>query len=227
MTKLLNRRSVIAGTAAALAATGVTAGPALAASEDDAQLRQLWAEYTNTWASLQEAYPKEHQARRAAYQDKKRLPPAYFYEHITPADEKARRRWVAVERLHPNSDHHRRRPVWRKRAIPGTMSCTEAIAFAKQRLDGELEVHCRKCREIRAWHGVDEIEAETASLRERLKELRLAIRRIPAKTLFGVGVRLVANSHGWEDDHHAVHNCTMATVGKLAGTEFKLPTLRA
>jgi hypothetical protein len=96
-TTTLDRRKVLTGLATVPAA-GLTSGVALAdPSEGDAELRALWAEYVQTWTTLQDACTKEHQARCAAYKDKKRLPPAYFYERIDSADDRARRRWVAVE----------------------------------------------------------------------------------------------------------------------------------
>jgi hypothetical protein len=106
------------------------------------------------------------------------------------------------------------------------MSCAEATAFAKQRLSAEMEVHRQRCDEIRARHGVDVCEAKCQALRDRLGELRKAIKQIPAKTIFGVGVRLVAGMQ-WDDDHHETFFSTLEAVGKLSGTQFRLPALKA
>jgi hypothetical protein len=105
------------------------------------------------------------------------------------------------------------------------MSCAEAIAFAKQRLSAELEIHRQRCAEIRARHGVDLCEAECQALRDRLGELRKAIKQIPAKSIFGVGVRLVAGMQ-WDDDYHDTFFATLETVGNLSGTQFRLPALK-
>jgi hypothetical protein len=224
----ITRRSVMAGSAAAVAvvpAVGLSLDRTPGTGEDDTELKALWAEWVETWTALQDAYPKEHQARCAAYKDKKRLRPVYYYEHLVPADARARRRWVAIERLHPLAAHSWRQTQQRRRAIPGFMSCKEAIAFAKQRLSAEWDIHRERCAEIRARHGVDVCEAECQALRDRLGELRKAIKQIPATGIFGVGVRLVAGMQ-WDDDHHETFSATLETVGTLSGTQFRLPAHR-
>lgn len=61
-------------------------------------------------------------------------------------------------------------------------------------------------------------------LRGRLDELIQAIKRVPATTIFGVGVRMVADGYGgWDDHHRETFHSTLATVVKLSGSEFRLP----
>jgi hypothetical protein len=103
----------------------------------------------------------------------------------------SRRKWISVERLHPFSDG-RYRKQWRHRTIPGSLTFEEAEKFAKERLASEMEAHRKRVSEIRARLGLDHAEVRIETLRARIDELREAIKRIPATTLFGVGVRLTA-----------------------------------
>jgi hypothetical protein len=106
------------------------------------------------------------------------------------------------------------------------MNVTEAIVFAKQRLAAEIEIYRRQVAEINSWHGVYVCDAQCDALRERPSKLRKAIKSVRANTVFGVGVRLVANSHQWDDDHHETFFSTLETVGKLSVVQFRLPPVR-
>jgi hypothetical protein len=74
-----------------------------------------------------------------------------------------------------------------------------------------------------AWGNSCRAEVET--LRGRVDALRKAIKLTPATTIFGVGVRMVAGTM-CEEDHRETFFCTLETVGKLSGTDFRLPPLR-
>jgi hypothetical protein len=133
---------------------------------------------------------------------------------------------MSVERLHPFSDG-RYRKQWRHRTIPSSLTFEKAEEFAKERLASEMEAHRKRVSEIRARHGLDHAEARVETLRSRIDELKETIKRIPATTVFGVGVRMAAQRlGGYGEDYWEAFNSTLATVSSLTGTEFLLPQLR-
>jgi hypothetical protein len=102
-----------------------------------------------------------------------------------------------------------------------------AYAFALDRIAAEMAAHKKRCSEISRRHGLEPLKTRIESLRLRLDELRETIKRTPAKTIFGVGVRMTTlRMGGWEEDYRETLNSTLTTVSQLSGTDFLLPTIR-
>lgn len=198
MTKMINRRAVLAGAgkltvAAAAGAVPMAAEAAVAslASDEhpDAALERLWREWLMQLGVLREQAQVYHDASLAFDAARDTVPQVW----IVDAEERRTRGQKGPFRVHEyretkpgrHPDPLSRTAEWRVQPYPGAKSYKAALAMAAER-----EQRDEAAREAEMEESLDHIEwGNMVEEDRRLRTIEAQIADTPAHTLFGVAVK--------------------------------------